>query len=140
MGARSNTTLAKKLGVKHGDTLWLHHAPSHFTLDIPPNVTIRRRRGARAEVVVAFFTHAATLAGEISDLSLAVFPTASLWIAWPKRASRLETDLSDHVVRDLALPLGLVDNKVCAIDETWSGLRLVWRVSHRVDPVRSTRS
>jgi hypothetical protein len=140
METRSNTTLAKKLGLKNGDTLWLHHAPSHFTLDVPPNVAIRRRRGARAEVVVAFFTHAATLATEINELSLAVFPAASLWIAWPKRASHVETDLSDHVVRELALPLGLVDNKVCAVDETWSGLRLVWRVGHRVDSVRSTRS
>jgi hypothetical protein len=56
-----------------------------------------------------------------------VFPDGGLWIAWPKRASGVETDVTEGVVREVALPLGLVDNKVCAIDETWSGLRLVWR-------------
>jgi hypothetical protein len=57
--------------------------------------------------------------------------TPGLWIAWPKRASRLETDVTDHVIREVALPLGLVDNKVCAIDDTWTGLRVVWRLEHR---------
>ena len=129
----SNAPLAKKLGVKPGDTLWLRHAPSNFALEVPAGVTIRRRASASASanVVVAFFTRAAALASEIDALSVAIFPSSSLWVAWPKRASRVATDLSDNAVRDLALPFGLVDNKVCAIDETWSGLRLVWRVSQR---------
>jgi hypothetical protein len=136
----SKTPLAKKLGVKPGDTLWLHHAPSTFALEVPAGVTIRRRASATADVVLAFFTRASTLAGEIDALSRAIFPTSALWVAWPKRAARLATDLSDRVVRDIALPLGLVDNKVCAIDETWSGLRLVWRVERRASPPRSRRA
>jgi hypothetical protein len=61
-----------------------------------------------------------------------IFPTVSLWITWPKRASRRTSDLSDHAVRGVALPLGLVDNKVCAVDDTWSALRLVWRRERRI--------
>jgi hypothetical protein len=60
-----------------------------------------------------------------------VFPSGGLWVAWPKRASGVQTDMHEGVVREVALPLGLVDNKVCAIDETWSGLRVVWRREHR---------
>jgi len=60
-----------------------------------------------------------------------IFPSGGLWIAWPKRASGLETTMTEHVVREVALPLGLVDNKVCAIDATWTGLRVVWRVERR---------
>jgi hypothetical protein len=56
-----------------------------------------------------------------------IFPAGGLWIAWPKRTSGVATDITDHVIREEALPLGLVDNKVCAVDETWSGLRVVWR-------------
>ncbi len=66
-----------------------------------------------------------------------IFPDGGLWIAWPKRASGVETDLSDEAVREVALPLGLVDNKVCAIDETWSGLRVVWRRERRSEHDRA---
>jgi hypothetical protein len=131
MAGYSNTRLASTLGVKPLSTLWLVHAPSGFTLEVPDGVTLRRRGGAPASVVVAFFTRAAALAREIDALAVAVFPSSSLWVAWPKRTSSISSDLSDHAVRDLALPLGLVDNKVCAIDETWSALRLVWRVDRR---------
>jgi hypothetical protein len=131
MAGYSNTPLAKKLGVKDGDALWLRHAPSKFQIELPPNATVRRRRNAQVDMIVAFFTRASDLASEIDELANVIFPSASLWIAWPKRASGVSTDLADTVVRDLALPLGLVDNKVCAIDETWSGLRLVWRLTRR---------
>jgi hypothetical protein len=60
-----------------------------------------------------------------------IFPAGGLWVAWPKRASGRATTMNEHVVRDVALPLGLVDNKVCAIDDTWTGLRVVWRVERR---------
>jgi hypothetical protein len=71
-----------------------------------------------------------------------IFPAGAIWIAWPKRTSGVETDVTEDVVREVALPLGLVDNKVCAIDDTWSGLRLVWRREHRerrpqTDPARA---
>ena len=77
--------------------------------------------------MLAFFTGAAAFEARIDRLAPMVFPTGGLWIAWPKRASGMETDMTDDHVRRVALPLGLVDNKVCAIDATWTGLRLVWR-------------
>jgi hypothetical protein len=68
----------------------------------------------------------------LEKLGAAVFPAGGLWIAWPKKSSGVPTDIDDHVVRALSIPLGLVDNKVCAIDETWTALRLVWRRENRL--------
>jgi hypothetical protein len=76
---------------------------------------------------VFFVTERRAFAQQIAALGRAVFPDRSLWIAWPKRSSGVTTDMTDDVIREVALPLGLVDSKVCAIDATWSGLRLVWR-------------
>ena len=82
-------------------------------------------------MVVSFCTRKESLAREIERLSRMIYPSGGLWIAWPKKSSGVSTTLNDHVVRELALPLGLVDNKVCAIDSTWTGLRVVWRTSMR---------
>jgi hypothetical protein len=73
----------------------------------------------------------AKLQRRIGAAGRAIFPDGGVWVAWPKRASKIETDMTEDVVREVALPLGLVDNKVCAIDETWSGLRVVWRRERR---------
>ena len=83
-------------------------------------------------MIVAFHTRRAELAEAMPGLRALMEQAAGLWIAWPKRASRMETDLTEDVVRELALANRLVDNKVCAIDETWSGLRLVIRLADRV--------
>jgi hypothetical protein len=82
-------------------------------------------------VVVAFFTRRRELERRFPSLSRAIFPAGALWVAWPKRASGVDTDLTEDAVREVALPAGLVDNKVCAIDATWSGLRLVHRLENR---------
>jgi hypothetical protein len=82
-------------------------------------------------VVVAFFTERRELERRIEALGRMIFPAGGLWVAWPKRASGLVTTMDENVVRAVALPLGLVDNKVCAIDETWTGLRVVWRRERR---------
>ena len=108
---------------------------------LPSGVRVKRRAGGTADVVVAFVTAAARLERRIGPLGSMVFPAGGLWIAWPKRASSLVTDLTDHLVREVALPRGLVDNKVCAVDDDWTALRLVWRTGHRggtapPDPVR----
>jgi hypothetical protein len=132
----SGAPLAKKLGIKEGSTLAFHSAPDGFaeTLgDLPAGVEIRRTTRGTRDLVVAFFTRRASLERRIGGLGDAVFPAGSLWIAWPKRAAGVTTDVTEGVVREVALPLGLVDNKVCAIDETWSGLRLVWRLERRSD-------
>ncbi|HEX7168824.1 MAG TPA: DUF3052 domain-containing protein [Acidimicrobiales bacterium] len=129
MTGYSGTPLAKKLGIGEGGSVALVGAPPSFgpELDpLPPGVRVRRRAGD-ADVVVAFFTRRAELERRIGALGANVFPAGGLWVAWPKRASKVPTDITEDVVREVALPLGLVDNKVCAIDDTWSGLRLVWR-------------
>ena len=82
---------------------------------------------------MAFFTQRRELERRLDALGTMIFPAGGLWIAWPKRTSGVVTDITDNVVRELALPRGLVDNKVCAIDETWSGLRVVWRRERRVE-------
>jgi hypothetical protein len=82
--------------------------------------------------VVAFFTSTGTLEKRVDPLGAMIFPAGGLWIAWPKKTSGLATDLRDNAIRAAALPRGLVDNKVCALDETWSALRLVWRRESQV--------
>jgi hypothetical protein len=126
----ADRSLAHKLGVGPDTTFSLVHAEPTFSLELPPSVLIRRRARGSADVVLAF-TRAARLESELDHLARMVFPSGSLWVAWPKRASGRPTDLSDHVVRAAALARGLVDNKVCAVDDTWSALRLVWRVELR---------
>jgi len=130
----SGTPLPKKLGIKEGATVAWVDAPDGFAelLDpLPPDVTVKPRLGPGLDVVVAFFTEAAALDERLPALTKAIFPAGGLWIAWPKRASGVPTDITEDVIRDIALPTGLVDNKVCAIDDTWSGLRLVVRKENR---------
>jgi hypothetical protein len=127
----SGTPLAKKLGITELTTLLLVRAPPGVIADLPPGVTVKHQLRGKADVVVAFFTERVRFERSIVPLGNMIYPSGGLWIAWPKKASKLETDVTDHVVREAALPLGLVDNKVCAVDETWTGLRLVWRLDHR---------
>jgi hypothetical protein len=84
-----------------------------------------------ADVIVAFVRSSGDLAQRLPDLAERIFPSGALWIAWPRRAGGHVSDVTDGVVREHVLPLGLVDVKVAAIDEDWSGLRVVWRVANR---------
>jgi hypothetical protein len=128
----SGTPLPRKLGVKPGHRVALLGAPDGFELgELPDGVRLKRRAGGKADVILAFHTRRAELERRLPALRALMEPAAGLWIAWPKRASKLDTDITEDVVREIALPTGLVDNKVCAIDETWSGLRLVIRLEHR---------
>jgi hypothetical protein len=135
MTGYSGTPLPRKLGIKPGDRLALLGAPDGFedgTLgELPDGVRVVRRAGGKADVIVVFLTRRAELARRLPALRAMMEPAAGLWIGWPKRASKVESDLTEDVVREIALPTGLVDNKVCAIDATWSGLRLVIRLSAR---------
>ena len=131
MAGYSPTPLAGKLGIVEGSVLVLASSPDEIQLELPPGVIVRRQLQGRADVVVAFMTSSNRLEQRLEKLGAAVFPAGGLWIAWPKRSSGVPTDVTDHVVRRLAIPLGLVDNKVCAIDETWTALRLVWRRENR---------
>ena len=94
---------------------------------VPEGVTFRTSLRGKVDVAVLFVTARRELVTRIDAGGRAIFPSGGLWVAWPKRASGVPTDMTEDVVRELALPLGLVDNKVCAIDATWSGLRVVWR-------------
>jgi hypothetical protein len=128
--------LPRKLGISDGDEVAIIGAPEWLedTLGALPDVASLHTDladDARYDVIVAFITERAELEAELPRLRARMAPACGLWIAWPKRASRLPTDMSDQVIRDVALPTGLVDNKVCAIDETWSGLRLVIRRENR---------
>lgn len=130
----SGTPLVKKLGIKPGATLGLIGAPEGFdaTLgELPDGVAVRRRLQGSFDVIVAFFVESSALERRLPALRGALHPDGGLWLAWPKRASGVATDLSDNVVRELGLATGLVDNKVCAIDAVWSGLRLVYRLRDR---------
>jgi hypothetical protein len=125
----SGTPLAKKLGIHEGDRLALVGDPGHaleLLAPLPPGVQVGRDV-VPADVVLFFTTARADLAARIGALGEAIFPGGACWVAWPKRASKVATDVTEDVVREVALPLGLVDTKVCAVDETWSGLKLVWR-------------
>lgn len=128
MTGYSGTPLPRKLGIKPGHRVLVLGAPAGFTLDGVKAVTTAR---GRADVILSFHDRRAALARRMPRLRDLMEPAAGLWIAWPKRASKVPTDLTEDVVRELALANTLVDNKVCAIDETWSGLRLVIRLRDR---------
>jgi hypothetical protein len=127
----SATPLPKKLGIKPGHRLLLLSAPEPFALELPEGVKVARTARGKADVIVSFHTERADLARRMPKLRAAMEPAAGLWIAWPKRASKVATDLTENVVRELALQNRLVDNKVAALDEKWSGLRLVIRLADR---------
>ncbi|MEP6507205.1 MAG: DUF3052 domain-containing protein [Gemmatimonadales bacterium] len=123
----SGTPLPKKLGIKEGTRLALLNAPNNFdeTLgNFPASVSVIRRASGESDVIVLFETRFSKF--KVSFGKAAELMTESggmLWVAWPKRASKVETDLDENLIRDFGLAFGLVDTKVCAIDETWSGLR-----------------
>ncbi len=130
----SGTPLVRKLGIKPGARLALIGAPDGFdeTLgDLPDGVEVRRAARGPLDVIVAFFVDRSRFERRLPALRTALDPAGGLWIAWPKRASGVATDLTENVVRERALATGLVDNKVCAIDAVWSGLRLVYRIIDR---------
>ncbi len=129
----SGTPLPRKLGIGEGATFALVDEPegAGALLDPLPDGARRIDDPAHADVVLVFETERADLARRVDELAPAIFPDRALWVAWPKRASKVDTDITEDVVREVALPLGLVDVKVAAIDETWSGLKLVWRRDRR---------
>jgi hypothetical protein len=132
----SGTPLPRKLGIKNGNAVAILSPPKDFerTLGaLPQRAVLQVGLAGKTplDVVVLFVTRRVELERKLASIRKRMAPAAGLWVAWPKQASRVSTDVTDNVVREVALPTGLVDNKVCAIDDTWSGLRLVIRLEHR---------
>ena len=136
MAGYSTTPLPQKLGIKPGARVLFHGAPEALDQalgELPTGVSVDRRASKGPyNVIVLFAEDAAALAAKIDTLCKKLDQAGGLWVAWPKKASGVKTDLTEDRVREVGLAAGLVDNKVCAIDDTWSGLRLVVRVKDRV--------
>jgi hypothetical protein len=137
----SGTPLPQKLGIKPGARLALERAPEGFEDELgplPDGVRVRTQARGAQDVVLFFATRRAELERRFDGLARTIAPAGGVWIAWPKQTACVATDLREGVVRELGLAHGLVDNKVCAVDDTWSGLRFVYRSTDR--PARNGRS
>jgi len=139
MAGYSGTPLAQKLGIKPGTKLLTVAAPGHYDelLAPLPDDVKRVRKLDDADVAHIFVTARARLDQELRAAISRMKQDAAIWISWPKKSSKVETDITEDTVREVALPLGLVDIKVCAVDETWSGLKLVIRKQLRKPAGRS---
>ena len=136
MAGYSATPLPKKLGIEEGHVVYLAGPPANFTdvlTPLPPDVTVNTtlQGNARIDVILLFAKSKAMVARRFAPLVDRMQSDAGLWVCWPNRSSGVETDLTEAFVREYGLSTGLVDNKICAVDETWSGLRFVIRVENR---------
>jgi hypothetical protein len=134
MAGYSGTPLAQKLGFKPGITVVLLNGPSHYRKLLGPpakSVKFASTSAGGAEFVHLFVIKRSDLAKRLSALRNKLADNGILWVSWPKKSSGVQTDVTEDVIRAVALPLDFVDVKVCAVDETWSGLKLVIRREHR---------
>jgi hypothetical protein len=134
MAGYSGTPLIQKIGIKPGHRVVLRNHPASFVKDLgqlPEGAKSSDRLAGKANVIVYFTEKLAELTRDFPRLSAALVPDGMVWISWPKKASGRATDLNENIVREVGLECGLVDVKVCAIDETWSGLKFVIRVKDR---------
>jgi hypothetical protein len=130
MAGYSGTPLAKKLGIKPDTELVLVGAPDGYRKlvePLPEGVKFAARLSPRTDIVHVFMTRKAELGKALQGCRAKLKADGTVWVSWPKKAAKVETDITEDTVRELALPLGFVDIKVCAVDETWSGLKLVVR-------------
>jgi len=118
------TPLVRKLGIKPGHFVTLRHAPAGWTF---PDVELVEDDITGADVVLAFYRRQTDLSDDVTALASGLAVASSLWICWPRRAGGHRSDITDNVLRELLLPTGLVDVKVAALSEDWSGLKFVWR-------------
>jgi len=133
MAGYSGTPLIKKLGIKPGLKVVFVNAPAGFvdTLDLPKDVIVRRAAGTELDFVLLFVKSQKELKQKFSLLAAKLTPAGMLWVSWPKKTSGVQSDLNENIVRDIGLAGGLVDVKVCAVDDTWSGLKFVFRLKDR---------
>jgi len=130
----SGTPLAKKLGIKAGANVCLAHAPKHYgglVAPLPDGVRLVGRVSEATDLIHIFVTRRKDLERALKSTLKAMRPNAAVWVSWPKKSSRVATDVTEDTIRAVALPMGLVDVKVCAVDDVWSGLKLVVRKERR---------
>jgi hypothetical protein len=130
MAGYSETPLAKKLGIKEGFKVFLVKAPARYRsllAPLPARVSFKSAANASTNLVHAFVMERSALARLLPTLRKSLPPEAAIWVSWPKKSSKVPTDITEDTIRELALPLGFVDIKVCAVTEVWSGLKLVVR-------------
>jgi hypothetical protein len=134
MAGYSGTPLLRKLGIKPGMALAILGAPTGYTRTLgalPRGVRYVRALSGPLDMVHLFTKSREELAAKLPAVLAALTPAGALWVSWPKKASKVPTDVTEDVIREIALPSGLVDIKVCAVDDTWSGLKLVRRLENR---------
>lgn len=134
MAGYSGTPLAKKLGIKDGSRVYVSGAPKGFEDSLEPwptGAVMVDRIDARTDIVHLFESSRAKLEKGIRAALAKLKADGMIWVSWPKKASKVPTDITEDTVREIALPLGLVDVKVCAVDDVWSGLKLVIRKENR---------
>ena len=134
MAGYSGTPLVKKLGIKTNSRLFAKNPPENYAdliAPLPENVKILRRLTRDLDMIHLFVTSRADLAAYVPIYMNYIKQDGMIWVSWPKKASKVPTDVTEDVIREVALPLGLVDVKVCAVDATWSGLKLVIRKENR---------
>jgi hypothetical protein len=134
MAGYSGTPLAQKLGIKPGSNVFVDGAPKAYEqllAPMPADVNVQSSVDSSTDIVHLFSTSKAKLASTLKRSLQHLRQDAALWVSWPKKASKVPTDITEDTIRELALPLGLVDIKVCAVDEIWSGLKLVIRKENR---------
>ena len=130
----SGTPLAKKLGIKPNHKIYLHNAPENYLSlvgELPENVTFPDSLDEKADIIHVFAVRAEELENALFVFKDKIEQNGAIWVSWYKKSAKLATDITEDIVRDTALPLGLVDIKVCAVDEKWSGLKLVIRRENR---------
>ncbi len=126
----SGTPLYKKLGIKPGHRVYVFNPPADYLDLIAPaseSITLLKRMGKNLDMIHFFSKSRSQLSGKIQTCMQRIHQNGMIWISWPKKASRVPTDITEDVIREIILPLGLVDVKVCAVDQVWSGLKLVIR-------------
>ena len=131
----SGTPLSKKLGLKDGFTISVLNQPDYYFdlfVDLP-EIQITKDKKLKKDFIHYFVTKEKILLKDIKDLKEQIVKNGMIWISWPKKSSKVETDITEDVIRNIALKNGLVDIKVCAVDEVWSGLKLVIPVKERVN-------
>jgi len=126
----SGTPLAKKLGIGAGARVLVKNAPKNYSelvSPLPENVRFEKALTKETDIVHIFSERKAVLRAELERLRSSMKSSGVIWVSWPKKASKVPTDITEYTIRDCALPIGLVDIKVCAVSEVWSGLKLVIR-------------